>query len=186
MSKFFIKMKSILLGAFAFFVLVSCKKDANKEAVNSETEVKANTFDVVFDLIIKQDDELILFYKDASIAYFDDKNTVYVGVKGSNQSQRITFSIPEGVYPNDIRFDISSNKTQAPIVINGLDLIFEGRIFHIDKKDFDKYFKPNEYMKYDPTTATATMSMIDDKYDPFFNTKETIYKELEKVLAQRL
>jgi hypothetical protein len=180
------KAKVILVSLFLPFVFVSCKNEAKKEEVLSVEEVKANTFDVVVDLVIQKDDELILFYKDASISYFDDQHTVYAGVKGSQTAQKVIFSIPEGVTPNDFRLDISSNKTQAPIIINSVEINFEGRTFYIDRMNFDKYFKANDFIKYDSATSTATMAIKDGQYDPFFNTNEIIYKELEKVLAKRL
>lgn len=104
MKKQLIFINLVLLTLFS-----SCK---NKEEVAPVEEVKANTFDVIVDLKIEKDDELILFYKDPSIAYFDAKNTVYNGVKGNAESQVVTFSIPEGILPNDIRFDISSKKNK--------------------------------------------------------------------------
>lgn len=178
------KTKSILLSLFMVVSLFSCK---NKEEVKPVEEVvKANTFDIIVDLDIKKDDELILFYKDPSISYFDEKNTVYYGIKGKNETQTVVFSIPEGILPNDIRFDISSKKDQEPIKINSVTLSFEGRNFKIIQKDLLKYFAPNEFIKFDEATATATFISKGDSYDPFFLTKPAIYPELEKVRGAKM
>ncbi|WP_166921423.1 hypothetical protein [Flavobacterium poyangense] len=177
------KTKSILLSLLMIVSLISCK---NAEKEKPVEEVKANTFDVIVDLDIKKDDELILFYKDPSISYFDEKNTVYYGIKGKEESQTVVFSIPEGILPNDIRIDISSKKDQEPIKINSITLSFEGRSFKIDQKDLLKYFTPNEYIKFDEATGIATFINNGEKYDPFFLVKASIYPELEKVRGVKM
>lgn len=178
MKKQLIFINLVLLTLFS-----SCK---NKEEVTPVEEVKANTFDVIVDLKIEKDDELILFYKDPSIAYFDDKNTVYNGVKGNQESQLVTFSIPEGILPNDIRFDVSSNKDQTPIVINSITLSFEGRIFKIEQKDILKYFTPNEFIKFDEAKGEVSFSKEGKSFDPYFLTKSTIYPEIERVRGAKM
>ncbi len=178
MKKQFIFLNLVLITLF-----ISCK---NKEEAKPVEEIKANTFDVIVDLKIEKDDELILFYKDPSIAYFDAKNTVYNGVKGKPESQQIIFSVPEGILPNDIRFDISSNKEQNPITINSITLSFEGRVFKIAQKDILKYFTPNDFIKFDDSTGTATFFKKGEEYDPYFLTKEIIYPQIEMVRGVKM
>nr|WP_294782275.1 hypothetical protein [uncultured Flavobacterium sp.] len=175
--------KTILINLLAIVCFISCK---NKEVQEPVEEVKANTFDVIVDLNIQKDDELILFYKDPSIAYFDEKNTVYNGVKGKPEAQTLTFSIPEGILPNDIRFDISSKKEQQPVKINSISLSYNGKIFKIEQKDLLKYFTPNDFINFDQTNGTASFTEKDGNYDPIFNTKPAIYVELEKLEGKQL
>ena len=177
------KTKLFFLNVLMLVSLISCK---NKEEEKPIEEVKANTFDVIVDLDIKNDDELILFYKDPSISFFDEKNTVYYGIKGKNEHQTITFSLPEGVLPNDIRFDVSSKKDQKPIKINSITLSFEERLFKIDEKNLLKYFTPNEFINFDETTGIATFVRKGENYDPYFLTKPAIYPELEKVRGVKM
>ncbi len=179
------KTKKILLLLLLTTIFISCKDDKKTEESVAEVQ-KALTFDVTVDLIIKKDDELILFYKDNSISYFDAKNTVYFGVKGSEVPQQVTFSIPEGISPNDIRIDISSKKEQEPIKINSVTLSYSGRVFVINETNIEKYLKPNEYMQFDAATMTVSMLEKDGLYDPFFNTYPAIYIELEKLLGHPL
>lgn len=177
------KTKSILLNLLVIVSLISCK---DKEPEKPAEEVKANTFDVIVDLDIKKDDELILFYKDPSISYFDAKNTVYFGVKGKDTPQTVTFSVPEGILPNDIRLDISSKKDQEPVKINSVTLSFEGRSFRINQQDLSKYFTPNEFITFDDASGTASFTAKGENYDPFFLTKPAIYPELEKVRGAKM
>lgn len=175
--------KSILINLIVIVCFISCK---NKEMQPPVEEIKVNTFDVIVDLNIQKDDELILFYKDASIAFFDEKNTVYNGVKGKPESQIVTFSVPEGILPNDIRFDISSKIGQQPIKINSIALSYSGRTFKIEQKDLLKYFTPNEFINFDSTTGTASFIEKKGNYDPIFNTKPAIYVEFEKIENTKL
>ena len=177
------KKKLIFINLVLLTLFSSCK---NKEEVTTVEEVKANTFDVIIDLKIEKNDELILFYKDPSIAYFDDKNTVYNGVKGNAESQLVTFSIPEGILPNDIRFDVSSNKEQTSVIINSITLSFEGRIFKIEQKDILKYFTPNEFIKFDEETGEVSFIKNGESFDPYFLTKPTIYPEIERVRGAKM
>ena len=64
------------------------------------------------------DDELILFWKDKSISFFDDNHTIYQGIKGSEVPQKVVFEFQEGDIPNDIRLDITSKKEQNKIILN--------------------------------------------------------------------
>ena len=177
------KKKLIFINLVLLTLFSSCK---NKEEVTPVEEVKANTFDVIIDLKIEKNDELILFYKDPSIAYFDDKNTVYNGVKGNAESQLATFSIPEGILPNDIRFDVSSNKEQTSVIINSITLSFEGRIFKIEQKDILKYFTPNEFIKFDEAKGEVSFIKNGESFDPYFLTKPTIYPEIERVRGAKM
>lgn len=181
------KNKIFFINLVLLAVLISCKNNEEVKQVDEEIiEVKANTFDVIVDLNAAKDDELILFYKDASISYFDEKNTVYYGLKGNSESQTVTFSIPEGIYPNDIRLDISSKENQEPIKINSITFSFEGRTFKIEQKDILKYFTPNEYINFDETTGTVNFIKKESGFDPFFLTKPAIYAEIEKVGGVKL
>lgn len=177
------KKQLIFINLVLLIFFISCK---NKEEVTPVEEIKANTFDVIVDLKIQKDDELILFYKDPSIAYFDGKNTVYNGVKGSSEIQSLTFSVPEGILPNDIRLDISSKKDQDPIIINAITLSFEGRVFKIEKRDILKYFTPNEFIKFDEETGEVKFIKNGENFDPYFLTKPVIYTEIEKVRGVQL
>ena len=180
------KAKVILVSLFLSLAFLSCKNEIKKEEVKPAEEVKANTFDVTVDLILKKDDELVLFYKDESITYFVEDMTVWAGLKGSEALQTAKFSIPEGILPNNIRIDISSKKEQEPIVIKSIGFSYEGRSFSVKGEDLEKYFTPNEYIKFNPSTATATLLKIKDAYDPFFLTKETLFPEIERVRGVKL
>ena len=178
------KMKRIfLLVTTMVLSLASCGK---KEEVKDETiKVNPKTFKVEIEGIFKKDDELILFWKDKSISFFDDNHTIYQGIKGSEVPQKVVFEFQEGDMPNDIRLDISSKKEQNEITLNYVKLEQESRSFMILKDKFTEFFRPNEYITLDAKSGLITTKEINGGYDPIFFTTPKIYPQMEAVLMTR-
>ena len=178
------KMKRIfLLVTTIVLILSSCGK---KEEVKDETvKVNPKTFKVEIEGVFKKDDELILFWKDKSISFFDDNHTIYQGIKGSEALQKVVFEFQEGDIPNDIRLDISSKKEQNEIILNYVKLEQESRSFMILKDKFTEFLRPNEYITLDDKSGLITTKEINGGYDPIFFTTPKIYPQMESVLMTR-
>jgi len=178
------KMKRIyILVTIMVLGLPSCVK---KEEVKDETlKVNLKTFKVEIEGVFKKDDELILFWKDKSISFFDDNHTIYQGIKGSEAPQKVVFEFQEGDIPNDIRLDISSKKEQNEIILNYVKLEQESRSFMILKDKFNEFFIPNEFMSLDAKSGLITTKEINGGYDPIFFTTPKIFPQMEAVLMTR-
>ena len=177
MRKIFLLVTSMVL------TLSSCGK---KEEVKDETlKVNPKTFKVEIEGIFKKDDELILFWKDKSISFFDDNHTIYQGIKGSEVPQKVIFEFQEGDIPNDIRLDISSKKEQKEITLNYVKFEQESRSFMILKDKFTEFFRPNEFITLDAKTGLITTKELNGGYDPIFFTTPKIYPQMEAVLMTR-
>lgn len=177
MKRIFLLVTTMVLS------LASCGK---KEEVKDETiKVNPKTFKVEIEGIFKKDDELILFWKDKSISFFDDNHTIYQGIKGSEVPQKVVFEFQEGDIPNDIRLDISSKKEQNEITLNYVKLEQESRSFMILKDKFTEFFRPNEYMSLDSKTGKITTKELNGGYDPILFTNPVIYPQMEAVLMTR-
>lgn len=173
------KLVLILVSA----MVLSCGKDkANQQ---EEVVINPNTFKVEVEGVFKNDDELILFWKDPSIAYFDDKHTIYRGIKGSEMPQKIIFEFKEDDLPNDIRFDVSSKKDQKEIILNYIKIEQQDRFFIIQKENFYDYFRPNNFMILDSLSGKINTKEIEGSYDPILFTKPQIYPKLEAVLMAK-
>lgn len=182
------KLNQIILAGIVL-LLTSCGKEESKvlnqtgsdqEVVAAPVVVNPNTFKMEVTALIKNDDELIVFWKDQSIAYFDDKNTIYNGVKGSTEPQTLVFEFPEGSIPNDIRFDISSKEDQQPVEIVSIKISQQGREFVIQKTDIDKFFTPNEFIE--GSNGVYSFHKKGDSYDPILNTKQAFNVQMERIL----
>lgn len=173
----------LIVTTMVVLILSSCGK---KEEVKEEVpKVNPKTFKVEVEGIFKKDDELILFWKDKSISYFDDNHTIYQGIKGSDVPQKVVFEFQEGDLPNDIRFDISSKKDQKEITLNYIKLEQESRSFMILKDKFTEFFRPNEFISLDEKTGLFTTKELNGGYDPILFTTPKIYPQMEAVLMTR-
>lgn len=177
-------MKTKLIIAVIFISLLSCKNNEQKESPEAIEEVKPKTFQVLLDLVIKTDDELILFYKNGPNQWFDDEKTVWNNVKGSEETQTVVFNLPEGVLPTDLRIDIGRNemKNLKDIEIKKIAISYLDKSFEIPQDKMDTYFKPNKCMSYDASTKIYTFKKDDEgMYDPFLEAQPDFYTELAKV-----
>ncbi|WP_396149257.1 hypothetical protein [Flavobacterium sp.] len=173
----------LLITTMMVLLLTSCGK---KEEVKDETpKVNPKTFKVEIEGTFKKDDELILFWKDKSISFFDDNHTIYQGIKGSIVPQKVVFEFQEGDMPNDIRLDISSKKEQNEITLNYIKLEQESRSFMILKDKFTEFFRPNEFISLDAKTGIITTKEINGAYDPIFFTTPIFFPQMEAVLMTR-
>lgn len=183
-------MKTKLIAASFLLTLafVSCKNEEKKESVAPAVEeVKANTFDVTVDVVLKTDDDLILYYKDGTNEWFVEEKAVWNTVKGKNEVQSVVFNLPEGVLPNDLRLDIGRNefKDLKDIEIKKITISYLGNKFEIQQDQIETFFKPNQFISYDAATKLYSFKKDEQgNYDPFFETKPEFYPQLAKISAK--
>lgn len=178
-------MKSLLALLSFAFVLVSCK--GNKEgALQPKTEMTNSVegpFTVEFQMKVKEDDVICLYYKDLSITFFSEDMAIYKNLKKSDASQSMIFTLPKNFVPNDFRFDLScQNKNQA-IYIEKIIFTFGDESFTILNEDIDKYLQPNDGVVFDLSKRTYTFKDGKTGYDPFLTTTGQFYPLLEKLVG---
>lgn len=168
-----------LIVLLSLLIILSCKKDLIKK-VNKKPE----TFDFIADVIVKQDDDLILYYKGGTNEWFDEQHSVWVHVLGSDKLQRIKFSLPEGVLPNHLRFDFSKNPIQEPVRIFRIKINYLDRSFEINEDNILNYFNINECVVFDK--AQKKYKPIRDSkgvFDPYMLINENFYSEMDNVIT---
>lgn len=180
------KTKLIIVSLLTAMTFISCKNEPKAEEPKAVEQEKSKTFDISVDLIIPSDEQLLLFYKDGSNQWFQDDKMVSVGVKGKNEVQTVVFNLPEGVIPNDLRFDIGLNEYKGlkSLEIKRFTMSFYGNKFDIAEDQFGTFFKPNQYITFDPATKLYSFKK-DEKgnYDAYFETKPEIYPMFMKVAS---
>ena len=179
------KHKALITALFLSIILFSCKNEEKKETPKEEE--KPLIFDVSLELKIKRDDDLILYYKDGSNEWIVEEKAVWYSVKGNENFQRVVFNLPEGIIPNDFRFDIGRNefKNQEPIEIKSFTMKYLDKSFTINQDQFDLFFKPNQYIKYDGKTKQYSFKKDENgNYDPFFETKPVFYQQLTNLISK--
>lgn len=185
-------MRHLFLILFSgILILQSCGEDKKPIKSGESGEPKLTLKDdlnISNDLVVtinadyNTNDEIVLFWKDKNIGWFDGKNTVYGGAADVDGHQNIEFKLPNGIIPNDIRLDISSNKTQGDIKINFIKFKSAEREFYVFGDELDKYFEGNEFLTIENGSKKIKLKANGENYDPFFSTKHELILELEKVL----
>lgn len=183
-------MKKIALLLFtSIFILQSCgedkkplKKDVDK---NNSTTHQTLSLDNNLKFEINGDfptsESLVIFWRPKEIGWFEEKNTVYGGTNGFEGDQTIPFVIPDSPIPVDFRFDISSNPEQKEIKINFIKIERGNREFYVFGEELDKYFKFNEYIRYDKSSKKVFLKSIDGNYDPYFTTTDEFLEQFNKI-----
>lgn len=179
------KVNKIFVGLFMTLSLLSCKnedkKDGGAETTTEQSEVNKNSFTVILNAVVNKDDSFQVYYKavDDDKVPFEEKNSMYVDVKGSDKPQDITFSFPEDASPNQIRLDYGTNKEQTAIKINRLTINYLGKSIDLNGKEFFKHFIFNENtLKKDTINQTITPIATDGGYDPMSYSEKLLNDKL--------
>jgi hypothetical protein len=148
---------SILLVTVFF---TGCKNDKSVDSLEVvKPEIVDNSFKVILKVIVKKDDDFALFYtEDGTINFFDVK-PLWLGVKGSETEQDVTFTLPDGVYPTQFRFDMGLKKDQDDIVIKGVKMTYQGKVFDASGPRFFQFFRADENL-CTADVATGTIKAI--------------------------
>jgi hypothetical protein len=179
------RTKVIFASLFLSLAFISCKNEEKKEEVKPVEVVKANTFDVVIDAAVKSNEGFQLFYTDKDVQWFEETQSVWFELKGDEKPQTITLSVPEGIEPKNLRLDFGTNVDQKPIVLNKVQINYNGKSFEIIPAEFDLYFKGNESITFDKVTATVTTHK-DEKgnFDPIFVAQPILFGRVAKELKK--
>lgn len=175
---YIIKMKKHLSYLVFFLILISCKD--NKISKNQENN---RPFEIIIDLIIIKNDNAILYYRDGSNEWFDEKHSVWVGLAGSKKAQKLKFSLPKGVLPNHLRLDFSNNPKQEPLRLLNIKIKYQNRVFEIKEEEVLNYFNLNECIIFDK--AKKTYNPIKDSngiYDPYLLINEKFYIKMDDII----
>ncbi|MGC4040936.1 MAG: hypothetical protein QM710_09195 [Flavobacterium sp.] len=175
--------KSVLLLVFALsMTVIGCKKEKaedNSEAPKEEV-VASNGFNVVLDVVIKQDDEVLLFYTTDGGTDFSKIPPLTQKVKGSASPQLISYTLPEGAKPTEFRVDFGTNPQKEDIYFNKITFRNLGKERTIACPEMLDYFRANDtYCTFNTTTGLiqTKTSPSGEKYSA------SIYPHEKNVLA---
>lgn len=132
-GKYSKKMKKGLLLYIIIMILFSCQ--GNREVTE---------YTLMMDLVMKKDDSIHVYYKSDGTIDFNEKESLWVKVKGQNKNQRVTVQFPENVVPNQIRIDFSKKEEQKEIVLNKTEFSYLGNSFTAKGRDIYTYFRVDD------------------------------------------
>jgi len=136
--------KHILTILILSITFIGCKNDKKTE-VKEEPKMD-NFFKVSFDLIIKKDDNLHLYYTEDGTLNFNEKNSIWVAIKGSDNPQTVTFNLPPDVIPTHLRVDFGAgvNEAQSDVDIKSFTMNYFDKKVVANGLSFFDYFYINE------------------------------------------
>lgn len=162
-------------------LLVACNKEKTSSPKTVEPEKEG--FKVSLNLIAPKDDSLQVFFTEDQDGIYEEQNSVWAVVKGSDQEQVATFKLPSDVIPTHLRIDLGQNKEQKEIAIKNFKMEYLGQKFEVKDTMFYQYFQPVNQIDWDRKTAVAKItSLPGEKHDPTFNPRETLKQEINKLI----
>lgn len=183
------KIKSFI-AIFALLAFTSCKKDAEKKEGTTETaitnqEVDKNLLKVSFDLIVKKDDNMHLYYTEDGTINFDEKKSIWMPVKGSENVQEVSFKLPENVLPTHLRVDFGygKNEAQSDVELKAFRLKYLDKMFEAKDTMIFNYFYPNKENTVVPSkTAVLQRKSKDQPNGPILYPHAPLTEELKKII----
>ena len=169
-------------------VFVSCKEDTKQgiedSSVESIVEPKQDTvFTVTLNATVLKDDSFQIYFKSNDEDIYDEKNSIFTEMKGSEVPQDIVFRFPDGVFPDNIRLDFGTNKEQSEIKINSFKMSFYDKNFEITGSDFFNYMLvESNTAAFDKDKATIKPKLIDDVYDPQSTSEKALYDQIQLII----
>lgn len=163
-----------LIALTVFLTFLSCKKEAEEtvdktDSTATEVEVDKDLLKVSFDLIIKKDDNLHLYYTEDGSINFDEKQSLWVPIKGSESAQKVTFKLPKDVYPTALRVDFGFGKNveQSDVELKTFSMNYFDKKVEANGVEILNYFYPmKENTEVTPGTSTLKRLNKDQESGP--------------------
>lgn len=156
-------MKKHILAIFIISMsFIGCKDD---KKVEEENAPKVDNFlKVSFDLIIKKDDDIHLYYTEDGTLNFNEKNSIWVHISGSDAIQKVTFNLPEDIIPTHLRADFGAgvNEQQSDVDIKSFEMnYFDKKVVAKGLSFFDYFYVNESNTKVDK--GTTILQRLDKK-----------------------
>jgi hypothetical protein len=176
--------KSIPLIVLALLFFVSCKEDKKTEE-NSTSEIAKNDFfSVELDVINSLEDNFAVYYTEDKTINFTSDKTIWSGVKGQVESQKLNFKFPEEILPTDIRLDFGMKQDQKEVILENVKMNYYGKSFQFRGSDFLNYYRANDSIKTEVDEAKGTIKFLQNpkRFNPiFFYPNEKLLEEVQKI-----
>ncbi len=178
------KTRIILSVLLVTTLFTGCKNDKSVDSLDVvKPEAIDNSFKVTLDVIVKKDDDFSLFYtEDGSI---DFKGVpIWLGVKGSDGVQQVVYTLPQDVFPTELRLDFGMKKDQEDIVLRSVNLEYKGKKRTIAGSELGNFFRPDDSKcSFDPGTGIIKAVVQDGvrKYPSLYPHEANLKPEIEKL-----
>lgn len=179
------KLKLAILFTTILFIS-SCKDNNsnNNSNTNEKVDKENNIFKISFDLIVKKNDNMHLYYTQDGTIDFDEKNSVWMPVNGSEKTQTILFKLPEDVLPTAIRVDFGygKNPEQSDVELKTFKMSYFGKTVEANGVSILDYFYPNkENTEVIPGTSTLKRIKKDQESGPILYPQIPLSEKIKEL-----
>ncbi len=167
---------------FLSVLLFGCKNEKTVEPVKEKNTVK-----ISFELIVKKDDKMHLYFTQDGTLNFDEKSTVWATVKGSDAVQSVVFELPEDAVPTHVRVDFGSGKNleQSNVELKTFKINYFAKNFEVSGVSILQYFYPMEAnTKIAPGTSTLERLKKDQESGPILYPQVALTSKLKEIITK--
>ncbi len=178
-------MKKIILLLILAISFTACKDNKSKQTQEPVTktepvvETKSDFVKITLNAVVPLDDTFVIQYTTQEDGGFKAKNKVFAKIKGSTASQDLVFNLPKEVFPTKFMLK-PGTKNFKDVIINKVIINNDTDVFEFDNANFNKFFNPNKYIKYNTTTNTFVGEKKGNKYIPAFTSRPILIKRLKE------
>jgi len=177
------KTKIIATVILLTTLFIGCK---DEKAIDSLEVVKTevdNSFKVTVNVIVKKDDDFSLFYTEDGTIDFKGE-PIWTGVKGSEAVQPIKYTLPQDVYPTELRLDFGLKKDQEDITLKSVVLEYKGKTREISGSELVNFFRADENKcTFEPNTGVIKAVVKDGvrQYPSLYPIESNLGPEIKKL-----
>jgi len=162
----------------------SCKNEKDIESLEVvRPQLVEKSFKVTLSLVLKQTDDLSLYYTTDNTTDFKI-DPIWVNVKGSKNSQEVSFVIENDKTPTQLRLDFGMNPKQEDIVFESISLEYNGKKNEIKGANLGLIFRADETKCTFDNGSGVIKALVKDgvRQNPSLYPHEKILiEEIEKI-----
>lgn len=178
-------MKLKLVSFFAFFCFLSCKNEKDIDSLRVvRKNINQDLFIVKLTVEVEKDDTFSLYYTTDGSTNFKD-NPIWIDVKGNNSLQTVSYMLPKGVLPTQLRLDFGMNQDQDDIILHHLEMEYKGQSRKIEAVALHTYFRADESKcNFEMSSNKIIAKVIDGKrqFPSLYPHEAILQPEIEKLI----
>jgi hypothetical protein len=173
----------IFLLLFSAIAILGCKNDQTDTTKGAAAaEAPDDTFKVIAKVIVKEDDNLSLFYTEDGSTDFKNE-PLWSKVVGSAEPQEVIYTLPKDVFPTQLRLDFGVSPEQVDVTLQSVTFQYKDKSRTIAGAELGNFFRADDSKcTFDPATGIITAPLKDGKKLPSLYPHEgNLGPELQKL-----
>jgi hypothetical protein len=166
------RVSVLVLLLLLVLIIVSCHP---KKAQN-----KKNRFTTTIDLTSYHDNTIQLFYKINADDRYYEKYSLKKKIKGSTSLQHLTFELPYGIKPKNIRVDLGE-KENVSVRLENISFKYKNNEIIGEKGLYKSWFVFNENVIKGKDSLTYNLKKVNTVFDPQLNGNRKLNAKLVKL-----